>query len=110
MEGEFVREDVPERILCAAIWVDDGKEHRFQPSNIATGIVFCGWRHHVCFVPLEIVFPEGSPVDEEQRAGRHQGFLTSRNRYVDRTEAAAVAVASGQCDPRVTWLSSEDLY
>ena len=37
-----------ERILCAAIWYNDGKKHVHQPINIETGFVICGRRHHNC--------------------------------------------------------------
>lgn len=42
--------------------------------------------------------------------GRHQGFLTSRGRFVDRKEAAQIAVAAGQVDAGITTLMSEHLY
>jgi hypothetical protein len=39
-----------------------------------------------------------------------QGFLTSKNRFVDRKEAANIAIAANQCEKTVTMLFSEDLY
>lgn len=105
----------PEYILCAAIWIDDGKEHAHQPSNIATGMVFAGWRHHNCFTPLVALY--GTPAQaaaladsEEQLAGRNQGFLTSKGRFVDRDEAGQIAFAAGQTDREGLCLTSEDLY
>lgn len=98
-----------ERILCAAIWVDDGKEYVHQPINITTGMVFCGWRHSNCFVLLNAAFPKGS-VDEQQLAGKHQGFLTSLGRFVDRREAGKIAYKAGQVERPNLFLTSEDLY
>lgn len=34
-----------EYVMCAAIHVDDGESYSYQPYNIDTGIVLCGWRH-----------------------------------------------------------------
>jgi hypothetical protein len=93
---------VSERILCAAIWVDDGQEHPHQPTNTRTGVVVCGHRHHNCIIVAALAFP-GQPID------RHQGFLTNTNRYVGREEAAVIAYAAAQTGRR-TALFSEDLY
>ena len=34
-----------EIVICAAIWVQDGKKRPHQPTNIPSGTVFCGLRH-----------------------------------------------------------------
>lgn len=34
-----------EIVICAAIWVQDGKKRPHQPINIPSGAVFCGLRH-----------------------------------------------------------------
>lgn len=39
-----------------------------------------------------------------------QGFLTSKNRFVSREEAASIASAASQCDSSIARLHSEDLY
>jgi len=82
-----------EQVLCAAIWFDDGKEYPHQPKNIDTGLVFCGWMH-AC------IFPQiGGTVKERKNLGIHereQGFLTSKNRFVGREEAAKIALESEQ--------------
>jgi hypothetical protein len=47
----------------------------------------------------------------ESICGEHvQGFLTSKNRFLDRQEAAKIAVGAGQCKESITYLFSEDLY
>jgi hypothetical protein len=106
-----------ERILCAAIYVDTGEADppRLTYSYPKTGIVFCGWRHCDCFVPLmawssRLLPEERSRIGEEQLAGRHQGFLTSLGRYVDREEAMVIARAAKQTKSDRTILFSEDLY
>ncbi len=106
-----------ERILCAAIYVDTGEADppRRTYSYPRTGIVFCGWRHCDCFVPLtawaqRLTTEERARIGEEHLAGRHQGFLTSRGRYVDREEAMVIARAAKQTDADKSGLMSEDLY
>ena len=93
-----------ERILCAAIWIDDGKWHVHQP--VPTGFVVCGHRHHNCYATVA-AFTGGVIVDE-----RSDGFLTSAGRYVERTEGMQIAKAAGQVSARLRSpeLYSEDLY
>ena len=98
-----------ETIICAAVWVDDGVESGHLPHNLQTGLVFAGWRHHNCIAQIKHAFPEGS-VDEEKRRGLDQGFLTSKNRYVNREEAAKLAFYAGQIQVIKSGLCSEDLY
>jgi hypothetical protein len=108
---------VTERILCAAIWVDTGlaEPPRRSYTYPATGLLFCGWRHGDCFTALNawadlLPAEERACVGEEQIAGRHQGFLTSRGRFVDRQEAMEIARAAGQTMAMGETLYSEDLY
>ncbi len=112
----LVRQDT-ERILCAAIYVDTGEAHPARRSYTypATGLVFTGWRHGDCYTTLNawaerLTEEERATIGEEQLCGRRQGFLTSLGRFVDREEAARIAVAAGQVNPKVTGLMSEDLY
>lgn len=96
-----------EYILCAAIWFDDGKEYAFQPKNITTGLVFCGFRHGCIFQQI------GGTVGYRKELGiyeKEQGFLTNRNRFVDREEAAKIALQANQIAEPLTMLFSEDLY
>lgn len=107
-----------ERVVCAAIYVDDGKIHEPQlhmPPQ--TGIVFAGFRHADCFKPL-VAWADLLPTDERKRLdaqirGQRQGFVTSTGRFVDRTEAARIATVAGQWlpgRPISGWLTSEDIY
>lgn len=91
-----------ESILCVAIHVNDGVKHDFQPKNIETGYVVCGYRHGNCYnvigsliadspekkVGLEKFFDENGRLSE--------GFITSLNRYVDRKEAWVLAKVNNQ--------------
>ena len=99
----------PERILCAAVWFDDGQHHPHQPT--ATGVVIGGWRHHNC---LGVAPALGIELTEEQRSGKMQGFLTSYGRFVDREEAMKIARNAeqliGPLEPEHHTLSSEHLY
>lgn len=82
-----------EYILCAAIWFDDGLVHAHQPVNVDIGIVHMGHRHAHCFASI------GGLVKERIEAGIHekeQGFLTSKNRFVTREEAAEIALSINQ--------------
>lgn len=96
-----------EYILCAAIWFDDGKHYLNQPNNITTGLVLCGWRHGCIFPQI------GGLVRERQQLGifeKEQGFLTSKNRFVGREEAAKIAYEQKQTQELKQTLYSEDLY
>lgn len=103
-----------EFILCAAILYDDGKEHPHQPKNIESGIVICGRRHHNCYATLSSLLGN---IDGKLLVGREgQGFVTSRDRYVDRFEAFKIAKLNNQIyhhcfdDDEEGILTSEDLY
>ena len=93
-----------EHILCAAIYVDDGVKRIHMPRNIKTGIVVCGWRHHNCFMILDAIF------DREETRGATQGFLTSKDRFLNRGDSAEIAFRARQIEKPADTLISEDLY
>lgn len=96
-----------ERILCAAIWYQDGKQYSYQPKNIKEGYVWCGRRHHnIITLRYELL---GEPTRRETSV---QGFITNTFRFVDRVEANKIAIAAGQVVGNVEGdeLISEDLY
>lgn len=96
-----------EYVICAAIYFDDGKEHVHQPKNIHTGYVVSGRRHHNCFATLSVL---GIRDIESKKT---QGFLTSKDRFLDRHQSMEIAIACGQVkeDGNVgSPLFSEDLY
>lgn len=101
----YMKQEV-EYILCAAIHFDDGIL-RTHHAQYGTGVVACGYRHHSCFA----LRPKGFIGKETQ------GFLTSRDRFVSRSEAKEIAIKAGQLLNEATAdglifknLFSEDLY
>lgn len=101
-----------ERVLCAAIWVDTGKEEdRRSYSYPKTGLVFGAWRHSDCFTTLNAWLAGLSDADMAAYGNKcHQGFITSTGRFVGRREASAIAFAAGQTNVDTGRLHSEDLY
>lgn len=103
-----------EHILCAAIWykelplVDEEVLRRrgFSPYNTDRGIVFCGWRHTNCLYQKYAI----TGLADSESGDNEQGFLTNKNRFVDRTEAAKIAFDAGQIKTEINYLHSEDLY
>lgn len=101
-----------EKILCAAIYFNDGNHHEHQPKNITEGFVVCGRRHHNCYITTYILTGGESMVIKMSEAnGRAiQGFITNTNRFVDRKEGGEIALAAKQIERQTTCLFSEDLY
>ena len=105
-----------EKILCAAIWykeipIKKNIEHNVRPINIAYGLVFCGLRHPQCMYTMCAVTGLRSVENAEDGVGEEvQGFLTNKNRFVDREEAAKIAFDAGQINQEINRLHSEDLY
>ncbi len=100
-----------EYILCAAIHYKDGGSYPHQPKNVDSGLVMAGRRHSDCIAMLSLLNGYNKSL-----VGRDaQGFLTSHNRWVSRSEAYLIAKAAGQLlhnlhDPANPILISEDLY
>lgn len=104
--------DKKEYILCAAIHLkNDIPRTKGSPVNVEYGLVICGRRHSDCYHILKVLSPKTEFPDRDC-----QGFITSHNRYVDRSEAFLIAKENGQM-----WhtlfdgddegqLASEDLY
>lgn len=95
----------PEYIICAAIHFDDKLKHEHQPKNISSGYVVCGRRHHNVFVTANIICFGNVKANPDK-----QGFLTSKDRFVNRKEAGEIAYAAKQITEPTTCLFSEDLY
>lgn len=97
-----------EYILCSAIYFNDYKEHVHQPKNINVGFVVCGRRHHNCFASFRAM---GLKKPERiEKMDEVQGFLTNKDRFVDREEGGVIAFESGQTGELKKTLYSEDLY
>lgn len=105
-----------EYILCAAIWYKELPLKRpdilepfgFRPYNVKEGVVVSGWRHGNCIYQVVAITGLRSVLTE---AGENvQGFLTSKNRFVDREEAGRIAYEAGQTETLITTLYSENIY
>jgi hypothetical protein len=104
--------DIQEQIICSAIWyktlalkMPEALEGRgTRPYNISEGIVFSGWRHHNCMYQMVAI----TGLTDFQAGHGEQGFLTNKNRFVDREEGAKIALACGQIEKLE--FSSKDLY
>ena len=106
-----MRLEIPEYIACSAIWYDDGIERIHNPRNTKTGIVACGLRHCNCFLILSEIYKELDYIKNNKNGDKTiQGFLTSRNRFVDRKEGMEIALAAKQIPETKKELYSEDLY
>lgn len=92
-----------EYVLCAAIWVKDKKNYEHQPKNIESGIVICGRRHHNCYTILARLGIEYKGICE-------QGFITSKDRFVNRYQGSRVAWGASQINEISNCLISEELY
>ena len=108
---------IMEKILCAANWYQELplidpevlRIRGFSPYNVDRGIVFCGWRHPNCLYQMVAI----TGLTQYDAGKEVQGFLTSENMFVDRIEAAQIALAAGQIEKlkfSSTKLYSEDLY
>lgn len=100
---------ISEKIICSANWYKDLPTPVYKPNNIEKGIVFCGHRHVHCLHQMIAITGK-----RQCEAGEEiQGFLTDTNRFVDREEAAKIAIGSGQIKKlkySSKHLYSEDLY
>lgn len=108
---------MPEKIACSAIWFDDKQKHDNQPLNILSGFVVCGLRHNNCYGTLHAVNNFATKEErlrwfEKLEKRETQGFLTTSNRFVNRSEAYKIAKESGQLKLANTArkLHSEDIF
>lgn len=87
-----------EKIICAAIHNPDDKDMAGRP------LIYCGLRH------ANILWQSKNV----SRNPNHQGFLTSKGRFVNRKEALIIALENEQVidksQIRGDNLYSEDLY
>jgi hypothetical protein len=106
-----------ETIICSAIWYKDLPLKKpevlelrgYRPYNVDKGIVFCGWRHPNCIYQMVAI----TGLSDYQAGDSEQGFLTNKNRFVNRTEGAQIALECGQITElkySKVILYSEDLY
>ena len=101
-----------EYVLCAAIWYKDGTEapRGMIAQNIDSGVVIGQWRHGNC-INVRATNPLWNAKKLAERLGKEapltseqtteyfdevDGFITSEGRFVDRWQAAELAILSGQ--------------
>lgn len=96
-----------EYVMCAANYYDDGDDHPFQPYNIDKGFVICGWRH-----PNTGHSYLAANKDAKRWDDCTQGFLTTKNRFLNRADAEVLVRSNGQLKNGVQSgeLTSEDLW
>jgi len=97
----------PEYIMCAANYYDDGEDYLYQPYNIDKGFVVCGWRHACCGSTYL-----ATNKDVVRWDNCVQGFLTTKNRFLNRHDALLLVMLNGQLTkPTIGGeLTSEDLW
>jgi len=105
-----------ESIICSAIHyhnIPTMKDAIKNGSNVK-GMVICGFRHAHCIRTMFDSMGLRTVVIGENATGSFtQGFLTNKNRFVDRGEAYQVAMQNGQISdirPHQQILYSEDLW
>ena len=111
-----------EYIICAAIWYQDGTEapRGMIAQNIDSGVVIGQWRHGNC-INIRATNPIWNKKTLAERTNRENqdvpmmvskekpdidydyvdGFLTSHGRFVDRWQAAKIALECGQIEESV---------
>lgn len=110
---------IEERIYCSAIWYPQLEaNHELKPrnpSNIKKGIVVLGHRHGDIIKNVYNLSGKRTVETGENSCGKYvQGFLTNKNRFVDRKEGAEIAwrenqiLDKGRANPN--HLYSEDIY
>lgn len=91
-----------EFIICAAIKIED------------TGKIYYGHRHRHCLDASNGELSWTLNRQQISKIKRIQGFITSKNRFVDRKEALIIALENDQVldkkEIRGNDLYSEDLY
>lgn len=105
-----------ERIVCSATWFKELSLPYKQrlPKNITYGVVILGHRHPDIIRNLNNLTGKRGVTNGENSCGEYvQGFLTNKDIFVDRKEAAQIALKANQIIRREfngKSLYSEDIY
>lgn len=104
--------DKAEYILCAAIWYKELETPPYNPINVESGMVICGHRHSHCISIMLTLGKLRTVTSAVDGVGEYvQGFLTSKNRFVDRREAKKIAIIEKQISSdHKGILFSENIY
>jgi len=96
----------PEDIICAAIWYKEVDRPVHRPINTPKGAVLCGFRHgHIIGQVVSLTGKRHHELGESI-----QGFLTNKNRFLDRKKALKLFIERGGIPEFGDELYSEDLY
>lgn len=82
----------------------DKEEIKHAAVKTECGLIMLGKSHADC---IHKAHHTGLKASQGARA---QGFMTSKGRYVEREEAAKIAVKAKQVNPNIDFLFSEDLW
>ena len=99
-----------EFIICSAVHFKNGAKSNV--TGVENGTVIFGKRHNDCNNVLRGLLGDFVAIPEREQ----QGFLTSNNRYVSRSEAFKIAKSNNQIIHKMFdndnegSLTSEDLY
>ena len=100
-----------EIIICAAIWYKDFPFHIHNTVNTGSGLVVSGYRHGQVIGIVNILAQLRTVEIAPDAVGEYvQGFLTNKNRFLDRKEAHKLFVKNGGKPDWKDELYSEDLY
>lgn len=100
-----------EYILCSAIWFCDLTTQRNLPFNLNKGVVVCGWRHANIIATTNTLTGKRCVKNGENAIGDYvQGFITNKNKFVDRIEASEIAYNANQITENKKYLFSEDIW
>lgn len=115
MDQQGDKRNMIEKILCSAVWYDDGEFYPHSPRNIRTGLVIGGLRHCNCITVMAALL--GNRASRMRKAKEIQGFLTTHGRFLNRYGAYDLAVKvkqlkepKGKIRETPPQLYSEDLW
>jgi hypothetical protein len=108
---QYLNNGEREYVMCAAIHYDDGEDHYHQPYNIDKGVVISGWRHHNIMHSISKWMGTQQQI-YEKGIKETQGFLTNKNRFLNRKETLELVKENGQLTKPIIGgvLTSEDLW
>lgn len=100
-----------EKVICAAIWYKNFPTPVQGVRNIDQGVVLCGHRHAQIIGQIKSIINLRTATYAIDGTGEfEQGFMTSKNRFLTRAEAAKMFIEAGGKPDFDTRLFSEDLY
>jgi len=103
--------ETKERVLLSAVWCRHGELLPHNPYSVDKGFVVTGFMHCSCFLIMSLL-PRNLVGSKKNHV---QGFITNKNRFVDRVEGLAIALLADQIDLSKKFnpkdkLMSEDLF